>query len=585
MRNGLRWLCFSTAFALLLGAESASPSSQDVAWMVRSSESAEPQVTPSQGRTDDPVDGNEDPEESPRSYLDRSLQLERAYRWNEAAKLYGEALESWPDNEQFRDRLRLCESHIQLRQRYADPSFRGELLSLPADRMDRVYRELLTKIEDHYVDAVSYVSLTQKGLDNLEVALRDPVFLEANLDGSDPEQVRALRTTLRGWRNRVSVRSLYETRVFVRRVTQLARRELQLDATPVLLEFTFGACDALDDYTACLTPDRLDDLYAVIEGEFVGLGVELRQDEQFGLVIVDVIEGGPAAEAAIQPGDRIVRIDDESLVGLDLEAAASRLQGEDGTVVDLLITRSDQSPRSVRIVRRPVEVRSVAQAKLLDADQGIGYIQLIGFQKTSTIEIDRAIRTLLDQGMTRLILDLRGNPGGLLNEAVEIADMFLDDGVIVTTRGRALGQSYIYRSQNRAQFSMPLTVLIDKDSASASEILAGALQDHQRAIILGQRSFGKGSVQSIYSLQSVPAGLKLTTARFYSPKNRAYSRLGVEPDVTFRTVARVPADANEPLKELSPRRMFGDPGSDPTLDQALLFVRRQHLARASQPRR
>jgi carboxyl-terminal processing protease len=185
-------------------------------------------------------------------------------------------------------------------------------------------------------------------------------------------------------------------------------------------------------------------------------------------------------------------------------------------------------------------------------------------------------------GMRTLVLDLRGNPGGLLNVAVEIAERFVDQGVIVSTRGRAPGQSQVYQSQSKAVWSLPMLVLIDHDSASASEILAGALKDHNRATVMGERSYGKGSVQSIFALRSAPAGLKLTTAKFYSPRNRPYSEQGVEPDVPVRIAAKpvaeegtgpggtaTPAASREPVIE------FGDPVRDPVLGQAIVHAKRK----------
>jgi carboxyl-terminal processing protease len=343
----------------------------------------------------------------------------------------------------------------------------------------------------------------------------------------------------------------------------------------VILEFTYGACDALDDYTSYLTPDKLDDLYAMIDGNFVGLGIELKLDTE-GLRLVGVIRGGPAYEAGLKVGDQIVQVGMKPVRGLSLDEAANRLQGSEGTAVDIQVLRSDGSTRSYRIVRRHVEVESVAQAKLVDQDGGIGYIQLIGFQKNSAEELDKAIAGLKRQGMRSLVIDLRGNPGGLLNVAVEIAERFIDRGVIVSTRGRAPGQSQIYRAHSQAIWNLPLLVLIDHDSASASEILAGALKDHNRAVIVGHRSYGKGSVQSIFALRNAPAGLKLTTAKFYSPRNRPYSEQGVEPDVTPHEADKPVSPGNATAHKDHDRgeETFGDPLRDVVLRLAIAQAKR-----------
>jgi carboxyl-terminal processing protease len=215
----------------------------------------------------------------------------------------------------------------------------------------------------------------------------------------------------------------------------------------------------------------------------------------------------------------------------------------------------------------------VTKSKLIDPPGRIGYIQLTGFQKTSPEEIDGAVADLSRQGMKALVLDLRGNPGGLLNVAVEIADRFVSQGVIVSTRGRALGQNQVFKATGQGRWTFPLVVLIDRDSASASEILAGALQDHDRAVVVGERSYGKGSVQSIFSLRSAPAGLKLTTAKFYSPKNRPYSERGVSPDIPIKTrvAAKPTADASSPKDNGE----IGDPSMDMVLAAAIRIAKDQ----------
>jgi carboxyl-terminal processing protease len=352
-----------------------------------------------------------------------------------------------------------------------------------------------------------------------------------------------------------------EAKVWVDRSCELGRRALGLQGTAVTLEFLFGAC-ALDDYSGCLTPDRLADLYAEIDGNFVGIGVELK-DSPRGLKVVHVLPGGPAAEGGLRSGDEIVAVEGKSLGGMALDPAAATLQGPEGSTFRLTVQTPGTEPREVALERRPVTVLSVEKCELFPG--GIGFIRLTGFQKTTMEEMDRGVATLQAKGMRHLVLDLRGNPGGLLNVAVELADRFLDQGVIVSTRGRAPGQSQEYSDSSPAVWRMPVTVLIDRDSASASEILAGALKELSRAEIIGERSYGKGSVQSIYPFRSADAAIKLTTARFYSPRNRPYAEQGVEPDVVARAVAKPAADGVVP----DPSQVFGDPESDAVLSLAL----------------
>jgi carboxyl-terminal processing protease len=483
----------------------------------------------------------------------------------------------WPGRTEFEQRKRLCEAHYRLGRRYQDQSFRRVLLQLPRPKVLALYEEVLERIELNYVDPVPLEPLVRRGYDNMEVALRDPMFLKVNQASSDPERVRWLRRTLSARRAGLVVSDRNGAREQVIAVCDLAQQALGLGAAAVVLEFAYGACDALDDYTSYLTPDKLDDLYAMIDGNFVGLGIELKLDTE-GLRLVGVIRGGPAWEAGFKAGDQIIRVAGHPVRGLSLDEAASRLQGPEGTSVEITLLRVDGSIKNFVLVRRHVEVESVVQARIVDPASGVGYVQLTGFQKSSPEELDRAIATLRRQGMQTLVLDLRGNPGGLLNVAVEIAERFVDQGVIVSTRGRAPGQSQVYQSQSKAVWSIPLFILIDHDSASASEILAGALKDHGRATLIGERSYGKGSVQSIFALRAAPAGLKLTTAKFYSPRNQPYSEQGVEPDIPVRIAKKPvsnegpgqsPAATHEPVVE------YGDPLRDPVLGQAILIAKRK----------
>ncbi|QDV36014.1 S41 family peptidase [Tautonia plasticadhaerens] len=502
---------------------------------------------------------------TPDDALARALELERTRNWPAAITLYEQALERWPSRTELRHRLRLCETHYRLGRRYEDRSFREVLLRLPREDALALFDELIDRIETGYVDPVRLEPLLRHGFDNLEVALRDPAFLDAHgADSPDrADRVRWLRDAFRSQRGRMSARTKGEARAQVEVCCDLGRRALGLADAAVILEFVYGACDALDEYSGCLSPDKLSDLYAEIDGNFVGIGVELKGSDR-GLLLVNVIPGGPASESGLKPGEQIVEVDGRPLAGLGLDAAAATLQGAEHSEVTVRVLGAGGQARSVRMARRPVELKSVESSAMLQG--GIGFIRLVSFQKTTVEEMDRAVADLQARGMRHMVLDLRGNPGGLLNVSVDLADRFLDRGRIVATRGRAPGQTFDYTASGAAPWRMPVTVLIDGDSASASEILAGALKDHRRALIVGGRSYGKGSVQSIYPLRSADAALKLTTAKFYSPLERPYSEHGVSPDIEVSSSARPPGDdpglAPVPIP-------YGDPEKDPALRVAI----------------
>ncbi len=501
--------------------------------------------------------------------LSRGFELEQSGDWGRAVQLYEDASKAHPNSLLLRERLKQCEIHYGLARRYRDASFRSKMLTMPRSQALRLYEEVLRKVEESYVDPVDSARLFRSGVEHLIVACEDDQFRKANLHGDSPPELAQFRERLRQWKT-TAVRDRAEAIRFASTVGAQAEGMIGVASSPVVMEFVYGACDGLDDYSTCLTPDRLNDLYAVIDGNFVGIGVELRSDE-LGLLIVNVLPVGPAADAKMQGGDHIVAIEGVSTAGLPTDEAANRLQGSDGTSVHIdVLPAGESQPRRVTLRRRSVEVQSVMKPQIIASADGIGYVQLTGFQKSTLGELERAVERLERQGMRSLIIDLRGNPGGLLTTAVDISDRFLTDGVIVTTRGRADGQTHSYRAHRSGTWQFPLVVLIDGDSASASEILAGAIQDNRRGTIVGERSYGKGSVQSIFPLDTADAGIRLTTAKFFSPRGRAYSGQGVSPDVQIRR--------DESDRPNGPASTQSNPASDPQL-AAAIQASRQLLGR------
>ncbi len=274
--------------------------------------------------------------DDPDAALQRALDLERQRNWTAAIEVYDKALTHWPSRSEFVHRRRLCETHYRIVRRYQDQSFRNVLLKLPRDRALAVYDELLERIESHYVDPVPLEPLIRRGLDNLEVALRDPNFLRVNAAETNAERITWLRDSLRRRRTAIVVPDRNVARGEVLAACELARQAIGPVDAAVILEFTYGACDALDDYTTYLTPDKLDDLYAMIDGNFVGLGVELKQDAE-GLQIVGVIRNGPAYDAGLKAGDRITHIGPRAVKGASLDEAANLLQGTEGSNVEITV--------------------------------------------------------------------------------------------------------------------------------------------------------------------------------------------------------------------------------------------------------
>jgi carboxyl-terminal processing protease len=309
-----------------------------------------------------------------------------------------------------------------------------------------------------------------------------------------------------------------------------------------------GMIQTLDPHSSYLTPDMLKQVEVETKGVFGGLGIEIGMKDGF-LTVIAPIEDTPAARAGLQAGDRIVRIENESTKSLNVMDAVKRLRGEPGTKVTITIVREPfTESKSYTITRDIIKIRSVRSKYLGD---GIGYVRLAQFQQDSHAEVDRAIQGFLKEkgGLKGLVLDLRNNPGGLLDQAVKIADEFIDSGLIVYTDGRVEAQKTKYAAHKEGTYSgFPIVVLVNAGSASASEIVAGALQDHGRAIVLGQRTFGKASVQTILPLDDGSA-LRLTTARYYTPNGRSIQAKGIEPDIVVSDGKEAPEGHQGALRE------------------------------------
>ena len=282
-------------------------------------------------------------------------------------------------------------------------------------------------------------------------------------------------------------------------------------------------------------------------GKFGGLGIEISVRDGV-LTVVSPIEDTPAFKVGIEPGDKIIKIEDESTLDMTLQDAVSRLRGETGSPVTITIFRKTfKTPKEFTIVRDIIKVRSVV-SKIYQ--NNIGYIKIRSFSKNTSSGLDKALEELRGKGITKLILDVRNNPGGLLNQAVEVTDRFLNrENLIVYTKGRSDEQNMRFTSHDKvAGVSYPMIVLVNGGSASASEIVAGALQDLGRAVILGTQTFGKGSVQTIIPLSDGSA-LRLTTARYYTPSGRVIQENGIEPDIIVEMKPRNELDKKEGKKE------------------------------------
>jgi len=341
-----------------------------------------------------------------------------------------------------------------------------------------------------------------------------------------------------------------------------------------------GMLSGLDPHSAYLNISEFADLKVGTTGQFGGLGIEVGMENGF-VKVISPIDDTPAARAGVQASDLIIKLDDKQVKGMTLNEAVKIMRGKPNTDIVLTIVRQNEpKPLVITITREIIRVKSVKNRML---EPGFGYVRISNFQSRTATDLLKAISDLQKEAkLEGLILDLRNNPGGVLTGAVKVSDAFIEDGLIVYTEGRIDDSSHRYPATPGDSLNgAPLVVLINGGSASASEIVAGALQDHKRAIIMGTKSFGKGSVQTIQELRNGSA-VKLTTARYFTPNGRSIQAKGIVPDISLNTLKMPASDKNEAAtfseSDLDGRLSNPNGDSDDTGDSAKTIEDTANLA-------
>jgi len=370
----------------------------------------------------------------------------------------------------------------------------------------------------------------------------------------------------------------YEKLKILTEVMEIVQREYveEVKVEDLIVGAIQGMLQSLDPHSSYLTPDMFKELQVETKGSFGGLGIEIGIRDGV-LTVISPIEDTPAWRAGIKAGDKIVKINGEPTKGLNLMECVKRLRGPKGTKVTITIMREGfTEPKDFTITRDIIKVKSVKYKRLGD---GFVYLRIIQFQERTADDFKKAIAALREEGdgIKGIVLDLRNNPGGLLNQAVDIADLFLQDGTIVTVKGRGEERMKFKAKAEGTLPPWPIVVLVNHGSASASEIVAGALQDYGRAVIMGKRTFGKGSVQTIIPLED-GSGLRLTTARYFTPKGRSIQDKGITPDIELKQ-AEVAEKGKDPAVEEAVKhlkalsifwRYFKEEGAFPRLEETSL---------------
>ena len=428
----------------------------------------------------------------------------------------------------------------KIERRYTDPRTVRLLNQLTAQSAQALFIEVAQMIDARHIQPTTYAVRIDNALTHLSLALETSAFQQAARLQADDRAIGLLQQTLSQWKQRVAVNDLNDAVAVLDRVQQLFEETVRVQPGTVGLEFVHAELDTLDQFSMLIPPEKAGGPNVGMKDSVVGIGVEVELHAQ-GLKVMKVLPGGPAAEVSMKRGDVLTAVDGHKLEGLELNQSVDYILGQPGAPLKLNLMR-DGRRGDVTLVRRKIAIQNIV-ARMEDDGRKIGYIKLEQFGDSAVRDLDAALMSLHNQGMESLILDLRGNPGGLLTAAIAISDRFLPAGTIVSTKGRTAADNTKEQAQYAQTWKMPLVVLIDRNSASASEILAAAIQENGRGVVVGERSYGKGTVQTLFPLQSAPAGLRLTTAKFYSPDGREMSGAGVTPDV--KVMATVGNDATD----------------------------------------
>ena len=330
----------------------------------------------------------------------------------------------------------------------------------------------------------------------------------------------------------------------------------EVDDSELLENAIRGMLAGLDPHSTYLDPEEYRELKIGTSGQFGGLGIHVGMEDGF-VKVISPIDDTPAFHAGLKSGDLIIRLDDKPVKGMSLNDAVNIMRGKPGTKIELTVMRKGEpDPMSFTIERAIINVKSVRKTMLA---KDFGYVRISTFQSHTADHLKDAIENLVKENkepLRGLVIDLRNNPGGILNAAAEVSDLFLEDGLIVYTKGRAKNTYFEYRANPGDMVQgVPIVVLINEGSASASEIVAGALQDHKRAILMGKKSFGKGSVQTIQELRNGGA-VKLTTGRYYTPLGRSIQAEGIRPDIELDDLKLTKVNGNG-LKKIKEADLAG----------------------------
>jgi carboxyl-terminal processing protease len=479
----------------------------------------------------------------------------------------------------------------------ADPFTIDWRESLRDIRADMLWDALVDARTNYFRD-VSYRGLALGGLKGLQTIATTKGLENAFPNLADAGKRKAFLAAIDESIGLANASTIINERMTLQRVlTQVQeanKNSIELPDEVLVSEFADGAFAELDPFSSMIWPSELEEFNKATQGEFTGVGIQIQNDEDGSLKVVSPLEDSPAYRAGIKAGDIITHINGKSAKGITLNQAVKTITGTKGTPVRLTVRSPDRTTKEYPLVREVIKVGSIkgwlhrpggGWEYFVDPELKIAYMRMTNFTKTTSEDLDKATEELTKAGARAIILDLRYNPGGLLTAATEVSDKFLKNGVIVSTkpdRDTPNQQTVATAKADDNEITLPTVVLVNQYSASASEIVSGALKDQKRALVVGERTFGKGSVQMLFPLSDRRAYLKLTTSHYYLPSNRCIHReensldWGVDPDVTVEMTPeqmRAAIDARQEMDILRDANALPAEGTQPKLDDKSAAVK------------
>lgn len=472
--------------------------------------------------------GNAGMEAQVSAIIQECYSYEQAGDWDAALEQYSIALRRFPGSRKLQSHYTRAKVLYDIQKRFETDWYLNAARHYESTRLQTFVQSFWNIVTTNYFHPFSVTEIFYRETRCMDIALGNATFRSKVLPNADPRQIEAFREELRQYVKDSVITSRADLANATMEIGWRFQNRFGQNAALLVLEGLFDCVTSLDAYSEVLLPDQYQGVIASVSGNLVGLGVTIKT-QNGRTEITAIIPDSPAAHSDLRRGDQIIAVDDESVVGFSTRQVSAKLEGPSGSSVSLRVQAKDDLPREIVLIRRPITIRSVDHAMILPDSNGIGYFRLNGFQQNSALEIQQTLDQLQAKGMTSLIIDLRGNGGGTVNSALAISDIFLNEGNILQTKGANSNSTHLAHSDSKWN-EIPLVLLIDGGSASASEIFAGAIQGLQRGVLVGKRSYGKGVIQTIYPIPESSFIVKLTTAEFYGPAGNCYNYVGVNPN-------------------------------------------------------